>query len=341
MRNNDTIEEYSKQMGFSVCEHVTTILAYWDRDLVCRYANKACADWFGSTSEKMIGKVTLPEMLGPTFEMNLPYIKEALAGKKQEFERELPLRQGGTCQSLVTYFPDISEGIVRGFIVHVADISYVKELEEKLHQSRREMLRNIFETQENERANIVHILRDSVNQALVYCKILLNERIRKGIDVEFNQDLNASVSESIDELNSLCISLIPSSIAHFGFVAGTSDYIENFQVKHPCAIRFECSGDDIETISLNDKLSLFRIIQDYLTITTELPQGRTIDIRLEYKKPNLQISMNIGGISSDWDKSSMDYKDIEERIEYYGGTIELTQTATEHSMKIQLQLSDH
>ena len=121
--------------GHLITDHISAMLAYWDKDLVCRFANSAYLCWFGKTSEEMIDKITLPELLGPIYEKNLPYIQGALQGKYQTFEREIPTAYGGLRYSLANYSPDISDGEVRGFFVHVADITSVKLLEKELEIS--------------------------------------------------------------------------------------------------------------------------------------------------------------------------------------------------------------
>jgi PAS domain S-box-containing protein len=118
-----------------VADHITAMLAYWDKDLVCRFANKAYLDWFGVSKEQMINKMKINELLGPLYEKNKPYIEEALKGHNQTFERQIPLPNGSIRYSLANYFPDIINGKVNGFFVHVADITPVKVLELELLKS--------------------------------------------------------------------------------------------------------------------------------------------------------------------------------------------------------------
>src|SRR6185437_11321470 len=70
------------ELSLLISDHVTAMLAYWDKDLVCRYANSAYVDWFCKTKEQMINNIRIDELLGPLYEKNLPYIKGVLLGKK-------------------------------------------------------------------------------------------------------------------------------------------------------------------------------------------------------------------------------------------------------------------
>ncbi len=122
-------------LGNMVTDHISAMLAYWDKDLVCRFANASYLEWFGIRREDMIDKMTIKELLGPIYEKNEPYILGVLNGDVQTFEREIPIPTGGVRHSLANYYPDIIDGKVEGFFVHVADITPVKLLEKELIQS--------------------------------------------------------------------------------------------------------------------------------------------------------------------------------------------------------------
>lgn len=127
--------ENSEHLANFVTDHVNAMLAYWDKDLVCRFANKAYLDWFGKSKEEMVNKITIQQLLGPLFNKNLPYIDAALKGEIQTFEREIPIPDGSIRYSLANYFPHVENGEVKGFVAHVADITQVKLLERDLIQS--------------------------------------------------------------------------------------------------------------------------------------------------------------------------------------------------------------
>ena len=114
------------ELGFDVVEHTNAILSYWDRDLICRFANNAYKDWFGIDPEEMINKMTLEALLGSIFEKNLPYINAVLKGKVQVFERDITTSSGQIRNSIVTYCPDFENRKVNGFYVHLADITDIK-----------------------------------------------------------------------------------------------------------------------------------------------------------------------------------------------------------------------
>jgi diguanylate cyclase (GGDEF)-like protein/PAS domain S-box-containing protein len=113
-------------------DHLDAMVAYWNQDRVCLLANAAYQDWFGKPKDDVIGS-TMQQLLGPLYVLNAPYIDAAFAGRKQVFEREIPVPNGaGTRHSLATYTPHVVDGRVRGIFVHVADVTRLKQLERQL-----------------------------------------------------------------------------------------------------------------------------------------------------------------------------------------------------------------
>lgn len=113
-------------------DRVPSVLAYWDTDLRCRFANRAYERWFGVNADSLIG-TSLRDLLGPElFGLNEPYIRGALQGEEQIFERLVPGPGGIKRHSLANYVPDIVEGKVMGFLVQVTEVTKLKEVESRL-----------------------------------------------------------------------------------------------------------------------------------------------------------------------------------------------------------------
>ncbi len=127
----------ASQVALSVVNHIPAMVAYWDSEQRCVFSNDAYQKWFGRSPEQMRG-MSLRELLGPIYEMNLPYITGALQGARQVFERQIKLPGGEVRETIATYTPDVVEGMVRGFSVHVADVTPLREREVALEQAVRE-----------------------------------------------------------------------------------------------------------------------------------------------------------------------------------------------------------
>ena len=144
------------------------MLAYWDINQVCVFANNAYRDWFGKNREQILG-TTLSELLGPLYPKNLPHIQAAYAGHKQVFERDIPTPDGRLRHSLATYTPHIVDGVVRGIFVHVADVTPLKLMEQELKTAKAEaelLATHDFLTGLPNRV----LLQDRITQALALAK---------------------------------------------------------------------------------------------------------------------------------------------------------------------------
>ncbi|HEX8961941.1 MAG TPA: diguanylate cyclase [Rhodocyclaceae bacterium] len=116
-------------------DNIPGMVGYWTADLHCRFANKAYIEWFGKSPEQMRG-IRIQDLMGPElFGKNEPYIRAALAGAPQRFERTLTKADGSIGYTWAHYIPDVDGGHVRGFYVLVTDITELKRAQFALAES--------------------------------------------------------------------------------------------------------------------------------------------------------------------------------------------------------------
>ncbi|GAA0746368.1 PAS domain-containing sensor histidine kinase [Ideonella azotifigens] len=152
-------------------DRVPSMLAYWDRDLRCRFSNRAYERWFGVSPDRLLG-TSIRDLLGPKlFAMNEPHIQAALAGERQVFERIVPGPGGVQRHSLAEYIPDLVGDEVRGFLVQVTEVTQLKETQAALR--REEQLRGQVEAHAaeldallRERTEMLDVLAHEVRQPL-------------------------------------------------------------------------------------------------------------------------------------------------------------------------------
>ncbi len=123
----------------TITEHIPGLVGYWTHELRCAFANAAYMEWFGQKPEQMLG-VHIRDLLGEElFRKNEPFIRGALAGEVQCFERTLIKADGSTGYTWAQYIPDVADGVVQGFLVLVSDITPVKQAQLALEQSNSEL----------------------------------------------------------------------------------------------------------------------------------------------------------------------------------------------------------
>jgi len=120
-----------------VTDSIPGLVAYWGKDLRCRFANKAYKEWFGRGPDELIG-MSLRDLLGErVFALNEPHVLGALAGQEQQFERQLVKADGSIGYTLAHYLPDCVNGEVRGFFVTVNDVTTLKMTQVALEEAQR------------------------------------------------------------------------------------------------------------------------------------------------------------------------------------------------------------
>ncbi len=133
----ETTDQLRERQKFitTVTDNLPSMVGYWDRDLRCRFANRAYFDWFGRTSEQMLG-TTIEALLGEErFQSNRPAIEAVLGGEPQQFELEIRKPSGELGYGFAHYIPDREGDAVIGFFVLVADVTPLKLAEGELRHA--------------------------------------------------------------------------------------------------------------------------------------------------------------------------------------------------------------
>jgi PAS domain-containing protein len=118
------VEITESELIAKIVNSLPAMIAYWDKDLRCRFANDTYRDWFGRPGKAMIG-LSMNDVLGDDlFRCNEKYVVGALNGYRQMFQRKLIDARGRCKTTLALYIPDISDDdCIVGFSVLVVDVT--------------------------------------------------------------------------------------------------------------------------------------------------------------------------------------------------------------------------
>ncbi len=298
------------------------MLAYWDKNEICRFMNNAALEWFNKSAEAVIGKMYIRDFVGQElYNENKHYIDAALSGTPHVFERLLKAEEIGEISAVVTYIPDLNKGETLGFFVHVADVGHLKKKSAKKLADEKELLKTIIDIQEKERSNIAEILRDNVNQLLVYVNLMLQGKNDKDIHGPFSEDMKTAIQQAILELNKLSNQLYPSGLALLGLLPSIENLLSNYRQNEATDISFFCNDPQVEELSHHDKLSVYRIIQDFIGLILNRRKSSYIQAELSYRDYCLMIRIVYNGQGTRINHHSDEFSDIRSRIDYYSGKI--------------------
>ena len=182
------------------------------------------------------------------------------------------------------------------------------------------------DSQEKERAEIGKELHDNINQVLTTTKLYLD---LARSNTELKDDLITksltNINGIIQEIRLLSRSLMDPSIGDLGLTDTIRDLIENIHLTQKIKIEF-CADEAIEAfLDSQQKLTLFRIIQESLNNVLRHSNASCVhlEITLQGDQAKLVIRDNGIGFLPDNTRKGAGLKNIQNRIYLINGTLQL------------------
>ena len=119
----------------AITNSVPVQLAFFDRDLICRFANASYARWVSGDTARLVDR-HLSEIARPQdFDSAQAHLRAALEGEIQRFEGERAFPDGHRFYASIEYTPYWQDGRVQGIIIQMIDISERKASEDRVNQA--------------------------------------------------------------------------------------------------------------------------------------------------------------------------------------------------------------
>ena len=206
MRANRTSEAQRRLQA--VANGIPALIGYWNPQLRCEFSNEAYREWYGIEPSDILG-MPMAELLGErVFTLNEPHARAALAGNRQQFERELTKANGSKVYVDARYTPDFdAAGVVRGFCVLVTDITHLRQSQLALEMANAK-LRNDSLTDYLTGLSNRRVFSEHAEQAMQRFKIsgepyglvLLDLDNFKRINDEFGHDIGDEVLRTVGRI---------------------------------------------------------------------------------------------------------------------------------------------
>jgi PAS domain S-box-containing protein len=139
------LDAASSDLIRSIVDNVPTMIAYFDRTLLCRYANASYRQLFEKPGQPLEG-APFASLVQPNMRDDiLPRAQAALRGEPQSFEYERLTPTGQRLQVEVRYRPDLRQGEVHGLFVELHDITHHKRIEDLVLEANRDLEERVQE----------------------------------------------------------------------------------------------------------------------------------------------------------------------------------------------------
>ncbi|MGZ3888520.1 MAG: PAS domain S-box protein [Flavisolibacter sp.] len=224
----------------------------------------------------------------------------------------------------------------QGQVLHVicsfTDITERKKLEQKLltdqinHQ--KQLTQATIDGQEAERREIGKELHDNFGQQLTTIKLFLD--LAKPTATEEGMEMISlalkGVGDVINEIRSMSRSLIPHTLKDLGLVDSLMELLDSVGRAQLVPIDFDYEDFDESEIPENQKLTLFRIVQEQLNNIIKHAEAQTISIQLKNTLQSIVLEIRDDGKGFDQKiiRKGLGFNNIRSRAELFGGRMEIS-----------------
>lgn len=248
---------------------------------------------------------------------------------------EYRFKKAGGEYSLVVnkgYITFNSNGDTIRMIGSIEDVTEKKNLEKKLIkeeiEKQRIIAQAIVDAQESERAKIGKELHDNVNQVLSTAKLFLEVAKTNGKDrISLIGKSAVQIHHAINEIRHISQSLVPPSISDIGLSESIKDLVQNIAVSKTLKVEYNNIGDIEKNITDNQKVMIFRVIQEQVNNVLKHAEATRISIQLRVDNKEIELVIADNGKGFDQEKTRMKkgvgLTNIASRVDLFNGKVDI------------------
>jgi PAS domain S-box-containing protein len=197
-------------------------------------------------------------------------------------------------------------------------------LQQKLKQQ--QITEVVLGAQERERYELGQELHDNINQILATSKLYLDVAIEeKEPRLELLAKSRKNISVAIEEIRKLSKDLIAPSLNDLGLTQSIKELIRSIQSVGKMKIRLNISGLDEAELLPEQKINIYRIIQEQLNNILKHAQAGEVVIELNKVKEQVRLRLADDGKGFDprMRRKGVGISNIISRAELYNGKVEI------------------
>ncbi|MFT3822734.1 MAG: PAS domain-containing protein [Chitinophagaceae bacterium] len=228
----------------------------------------------------------------------------------------------------------------------ITDVTERKRRHEELLRHQLEMQKLVtqvtIQTQEQERSEIGRELHDNINQILATAKLCIDMALNEEmLRPELLKKSHDSLAKAIQEIRTLSKTLVPPSLGDLGLKEALLEMIETMKLNPQLQIKIGHYDAEVESISGNKKLFLYRIVQEQINNILKHSKATTAEIELVCNEQTLHMLIRDNGIGFDPTVKSrgIGMSNITNRVEMQNGNMEIiSSSGTGCLLKIEIPL---
>ena len=223
-------------------------------------------------------------------------------------------------------------GEVTRMVGSVQDITDMWVLQQQLLSQELEkqklVAQAVVEAQEKERGDIGKELHDNVNQILSTARLYLElARTEESQRFTLIERSSATILSAINEIRSISRSLVPGSIIDLGIIESVNDLVENIRFTQQLNVYFNYDDAVENRLIRQQKLMLFRIIQEQVNNVLKHSKAQNLDLELGISQKSVWLEIIDDGIGFDKNniknKKGVGLSNITSRAELFNGTVRI------------------
>jgi PAS domain S-box-containing protein len=214
--------------------------------------------------------------------------------------------------------------------VIINDVTERIRLEKELAMQHRLKQQQITEVvlgaQERERFELGQELHDNINQILATSKLYLDVAIEEREPrIELLTKSRNNIGMAIEEIRRLSKELITPSLNDLGLIQSIKELIRSIQMVKKMKIRLSITGLDENGLLPEQKINVYRIIQEQLNNILKHAQASSVAIDLNKQREQIRLRVEDDGKGFDprARRNGVGLSNIISRAELYNGKVEI------------------
>jgi PAS domain S-box-containing protein len=224
----------------------------------------------------------------------------------------------------IDYFGKLCMQVIINDVTERVRLEKELALQQRLKQQ--QITEVVLTAQERERFELGQELHDNINQILATSKLYLDVAIEEREPrIELLAKSRNNISMAIEEIRRLSKELITPSLNDLGLVQSIKELIRSIQMVKKMKIRLTISGVDEDALLPEQKINVYRIIQEQLNNILKHAQASSVSIELNKQREQIRLCVEDDGKGFDprMRRDGVGISNIMSRAELYNGRVEI------------------